>query len=88
MESSLLLAQNTSPPPDLVGGLLSMMLVIWIFGIIATAFWIWMLIDALLYERTTEEKLLWFLVVFLLHIIGAIIYFAVRKSGRGSSLAR
>ena len=87
MQQLILFAQNTAAP-DVVGGVLSMILVIWILGIIATAFWIWMLIDALMNERTTEEKLLWFLVVFLLHIIGAIIYFAVRKAGRGSSLVR
>jgi len=82
----LLLAQNTGVP-DVVGGLFSMFLVLWILGV-ATVFWVWMLIDALVNERTTEEKLLWFLVVFLLHFIGAIIYYVVRKSGRGSSLVR
>jgi Phospholipase_D-nuclease N-terminal len=83
----LLLAQNTGVP-EVVGGLFSMFLVLWILAIVATVFWVWMLIDALVNERTTEEKLLWFLVVFLLHFIGAIIYYVVRKSGRGSSLVR
>ena len=41
-----------------------------------------MLIDALIHEPTTGEKLLWFLVIFLLHFIGAIIYFVLRKSQR------
>jgi hypothetical protein len=83
----LLLAQNTGVP-DVVGGIFSMALVFWILSVIATIFWVWMLIDALVNERTTEEKLLWFLVIFLLHFIGAVIYYAVRKSGRGSSLVR
>ena len=42
-----------------------------------------MLIDALIHEPTTGEKLLWFLVIFFLHFIGALIYFLVRKSQRG-----
>ena len=41
-----------------------------------------MLIDAVVSEPTTEEKILWFLVVFFLHFIGALIYFFVRRSGR------
>jgi hypothetical protein len=53
-----------------------------LLGLIATIFWIWMIIDALIYEPTTGEKLLWFLVIFFLHFIGALIYFAVRKSPR------
>jgi hypothetical protein len=32
-------------------------------------------------EPDTNQKMLWFLVIFFLHFIGAIIYFAVRKAG-------
>ena len=38
-------------------------------------FWLWMLIDAVVSEPTTEQKILWFLVVFFLHFIGALVYF-------------
>ncbi|HLW68813.1 MAG TPA: PLDc N-terminal domain-containing protein [Gemmataceae bacterium] len=65
------------------GGFFSLMCVFWIIGIIASIFWIWMLIDALIKEPTTNEKILWFLVIFFLHFIGALIYFFVRRSGRG-----
>ena len=58
------------------------MLVFWTLALLASVFWIWMLVDALVNERTTEEKILWFLVVFFLHFIGALIYFFVRKSAR------
>jgi hypothetical protein len=34
------------------------------------------------YEPTTGEKLLWFLVIFFLYFIGALIYFVVRRSHR------
>ena len=40
-----------------------------------------MLVDALVNEPDTNQKLLWFLVIFFLHFVGAIIYFAVRKTG-------
>ena len=53
-----------------------------LLSLLATIFWIWMLIDALIHERTAVEKLLWFLVIFLLHFIGALIYYVVRKSPR------
>ena len=86
MEHLLLIAQTTGAP-EVVGGILSMVLILWVLAIAATVFWVWMLIDALTEERTTEQKLLWFLVVFLLHFVGALVYFIVRKSGRRSSLA-
>ena len=57
----------------LVGGLI---------GIIASIFWLWMLIDAILNPRLRgTEKLIWVLVVLFLHVLGALIYFFV---GRGS----
>ncbi len=57
----------------LVGGLI---------GIIASIFWLWMLIDAILNPRLRgAEKIVWVLVVLLLHVLGAIIYFFI---GRGS----
>jgi hypothetical protein len=42
-----------------------------------------MLIDALVNELTTSDKILRFLVIFFLHILGALIYFFVRRRGRG-----
>jgi hypothetical protein len=46
-----------------------------------------MLIDVLTSRRETNEKILWFLVVFFLHFIGAIIYFAVARRGTGTIAA-
>jgi hypothetical protein len=57
-----------------------------IFVLAASVFWLWMLIDALTNEPTTNDKLLWFLVIFFLHFIGALIYFFVRRPQRGSAL--
>jgi hypothetical protein len=79
-----LLAQ-ADPTVGLLGGMAAFMIVFWILAIITSVFWLWMLIDALVYEPTTEGKILWFLVVFFLHFLGALIYFFVRRAGRGST---
>jgi hypothetical protein len=63
-------------------GLGAFVLVVWALVILASVFWIWMLIDALVNEPTTNDKILWFLVIFFLHFIGALIYFFVRRSAR------
>ena len=61
----------------------------WIFGlgfvgillvVVASIFWIWMLIDCLVKPRLVGvEKLVWVLVIFFLHLLGAIIYFAIGR---------
>ena len=66
----------------LIGGMLGLMLVFWLLAIAASIFWIWMLVDALTTEPTTNDKILWFLVIFFLHFVGALIYFIVRRSSR------
>jgi hypothetical protein len=70
-----------------LGGFIGVMIVVWILAIAATIFWIWMLIDVLTSRRETNEKILWFLVVFFLHFLGAIIYFAVARRGTGTIAA-
>jgi len=61
----------------------------WMFGlgfiwillvVLASIFWIWMLIDCLQNPRLAGvEKLVWVLVIFFLHLLGAIIYFAIGR---------
>ena len=53
-------------------------------GLLATAFWIWMLIDCIKNENIGgNEKIAWVLVIALTHLLGAVIYFfAGRKSMR------
>ena len=87
MDTLLLLAQQPPTPDggDVAGGVLGVMCIFWGLAILASLFWLWMLIDALMNEPTTNEKILWFLVIFFLHLLGAIIYFVVRKRGRGSA---
>jgi hypothetical protein len=59
-------------------------LIFLILGLLASIFWIWMLVVALTSEPTPTEKLLWFLVIFFLHILGALIYFFMRYQSRGT----
>jgi Phospholipase_D-nuclease N-terminal len=82
MHTLILFAQQDGGSGDLLGGALGLMCLFWVLAIAASVFWLWMLIDALLHEPTTNEKILWFLVIFFLHLLGALIYFFVRKRGR------
>ena len=62
------------------GGVL--MIVFILIAVLASIFWLWMLVDCLTSNLPVTEKLLWFLVIFFLHLLGAILYFAIRRSGR------
>lgn len=85
MNTLCLLAQiNTAG--QMVGGFFGLVILFWVIGIAATIFWLWMLIDALTNEPTTNEKILWFLVIFFLHFIGALVYYFVRRSQRSTAL--
>ena len=58
-------------------------------ALLATAFWIWMLISAVQNKGLDEgEKIAWVLVVALLHLLGAIIYFFVGHPKRRTPLLR
>ena len=78
-------APDVGDAAGLFGGAMVLVVLFWIVGIAATIFWLWMMIDALTNEPTTERKILWFLVIFFLHFIGAFIYLLVGKSGRAPS---
>ena len=46
-------------------------------------FWIWMLIDCVTKETDQgNNRLIWVLVIVFTHVIGALIYFFVRKQNR------
>src|SRR5690348_4819345 len=53
MVAAVLLAQDDGGAGGVLGGIAGMMCVVWTIGIIATVFWLWMLIDALMNEPTT-----------------------------------
>jgi hypothetical protein len=80
MSEMLLLAQSSGNGVFVFGG--AMFIVLMLIVVAASIFWIWMLIDVLTSSMPVAEKVLWFLVISFLHLIGAIIYFVVRRSGR------
>ena len=54
-----------------------------IFGFILLAlviFWLWMLIDVL--SNQEKDKIVWFLVVFFLNGLGAILYYFIARKQR------
>ena len=53
-----------------------------ILGVLAFIFWIWMLVDCIQRKfKNDTEKIIWVLVIILVHWIGALIYyFAVKVS--------
>jgi DMSO reductase anchor subunit len=59
------------------------MLVFFVLGAVATGFWIWMLVDCLTKESSQgNDKLVWAVVIFFLHGLGAILYYFVRRPQR------
>lgn len=48
------------------------------------AFWIWMIVDCITVEPDPTNKIAWLLVILLVGVIGAPLYFFVRKLPRGS----
>jgi hypothetical protein len=48
------------------------------------AFWIWMIVDCATYETATGTKIGWLLIILLAGIVGAPLYFFIRKLPRKS----
>jgi hypothetical protein len=53
-----------------------------LIGLVAFIFWVWMLIDCLSSSRPTGEKVLWFLVIFFLNLLGALIYYFLGRTAK------
>jgi hypothetical protein len=57
-------------------GIIMLLLFFIPFGLLLTAFWIWMLVDAAKNKGLEQnEKIIWIIVIALLHWLGAIVYF-------------
>ena len=50
-----------------------------IIPILVMLFWLWMLIDCLASSMPPTEKLIWFLVIFFLPLLGSILYLILRR---------
>ena len=54
-----------------------------------TVLWIWMIIDCATNEPSEgNDKVIWILIILLTHLIGALIYFLVRRPQRISQFGR
>jgi prolipoprotein diacylglyceryltransferase len=50
------------------------------------AFWLWMLVDCVTKEEDQNQKLIWVIIIVLTGIVGAPLYFFIRKLPRNSRL--
>lgn len=50
-----------------------------LLGPLLFAFWIWMLVDCIQHEPSGTEKIVWILIIIFTGVIGAAIYFFVRR---------
>jgi hypothetical protein len=67
----------------LLGGGILFVLFIILVVFLGSIFWIWMLIDAIISKTISDnEKILWVVVIFFTHFIGAAIYFFVGRNKR------
>jgi len=64
---------------DWMGFMGGFMLISVFLGIFIVGFWLWMLIDCLK-RKKFEDKLVWIIVLLLLNILGAILYYLLVKS--------
>jgi hypothetical protein len=55
--------------------------------ILAFVFWLWMLVDCLMSTLPSTEKLIWFLVIFFLHVLGALLYLIIARPGGRARVA-
>ena len=80
LQTGTMLAQNAGDAAGALGGLVCFGLMILVV-IIATVFWIWMLIDAIRNPRLDDsQRLIWILVIVLTSWVGALIYFFVGRN--------
>lgn len=63
-----------------------------LIGVIAlfgTIFWVWMIIDCAMNEPSeNNDKVMWLVLIVLLNLIGAAMYYFVRRPERMRSLGR
>ena len=51
--------------------------------LLAFAFWVWMLVDCATKESSQgNDKIIWVLVILFTHLLGALIYYLVRRTER------
>lgn len=61
-------------------------LILGALSLIVWVFWLWMLIDCILREAGEETKIVWALLIAFTHVIGALLYYFIRRPKRISDL--
>ena len=57
------------------------------FGLIATLFWVWMLVECATKESSTSnDKLVWVLIILFTHVRGSALYYFVRRPQRRAEM--
>ena len=65
------------------------MLIVTGVGLLGFGFWIWALVDCVTKEPSKgNEKIMWVLIIVLLQLLGALIYFFVRRPQRISQFGK
>ena len=63
--------------------ILAVVLICGLLGLALTAFWIWMLIDCVRNRYLKDDaRVVWALIIFFTHLIGAFVYYLTEYSGR------
>ena len=58
-------------------------------ALVGTVFWIWMLVDCAMNEKNEgNDKIVWIIIILLTHLLGAIIYYLVRRPQRKAELGK
>jgi len=67
-----------------VGFGLAFIVFIGLIVLLASIFWLWMLVDCAMNPRLSDtEKIVWVLIVLFTHLVGAVVYYFVARPKKG-----
>lgn len=84
LESNPFFQENGDFMPQLINFGLKALLIGFVISIFWFAFWLWMLIDAIKYEK--ENRVMWILIIVFFSFLGALVYLFATKIGRKEKL--
>ena len=60
-----------------------------LIGLLGTVFWVWMLVDCLTNESSEgNDKIIWAVVILMTHLLGAALYYFIRRPARIEELGK
>jgi O-antigen/teichoic acid export membrane protein len=70
-------------------GLIGIYLIFFLGAILSSLYWLWMLVDCITKESNEgNTKIAWLLIILFTHLLGALIYYLVRRPQRLKELGR